>query len=320
MPSVLVSRVKRGPLRPSWSFGFELLTCAMRGVSAEVSGWSFADQRKAFDAMANQRSPIFKHVTRNETSANGVPAEWFEPKDPPEPAESVVLYFHGGAFIFGSTTSHGELIARIAYATHARVLAPNYRLAPEHPFPAAIDDGVKAYEHLLESGIDPKRIVVSGDSAGGGLAVALLLRLRDAGRPLPAGAALICPWVEHRASGGSIVTNEAFDWGTGARGDHWSETYLAGHDPKDPLASPVHADLSGLPPMLVQVGGAEILLDQATALAERAKASGTDARLVVEPDMVHDWHSFAGIFPHCGRAIDDIGAFVREVSETRPRR
>ncbi len=313
LPSVIAGRIKRGPLRPTWSFGFEVVINAMRSLSAEISEHSWVEQRKLYDAIAPRWSPIWKKIGRRPTTIDGIEGEWFEPKDPPEPVDTVVLYLHGGGYVFGSTVSHAELIARIAYACPARVLAPNYRLAPEHPFPAAIDDAVKCFEHLLASGVDPKKIVVAGDSAGGALSVALMLRLRDGKRPLPAGAALLCPWAELRSTTSSMTEHEAYDWGTAALLDRWADIYLAGHDRTDPLASPVHADLSGLPAMLVQVGGSELLLDQATLLAERARKQGTDARLVVEPDMIHDWHSFAGVFPHCGRAIDDIGAFVREV-------
>lgn len=310
LPRVVRARRSRGPARPTWSFGFELFVTAMRATADAIGEMPWPEQRVAYDALANRFASPLLRVRRERVDAGGVPAEWFVPRGV-DPGDRALLYFHGGAYIFGSTTSHAELIARIALACRTRVLAPNYRLAPEHAFPAAIDDGLATWRFLVERGIDPKRIAVLGDSAGGNMVMALLLRLRDAGEPLPACAALICPWVDLTAEGGSFVDNAAFDWGDKPTFDRWIATYLAGHDAKDPLVSPVYADLSRLPPLLVQVGAAELLHDQATALAARAKAHGTDARLAVEPDMVHDWHSFAGLFPRCGKAIEDIAGFVR---------
>lgn len=283
---------------------------AMREAAFDIGKRSWPEQRAAYDALSNRFAPPLRRVVRERVDAGGVPAEWFVPRDL-ERDDRALVYFHGGAYIFGSTTSHAELIARIAIACRTRVLAPNYRLAPEHPFPAAIDDALATWRFLAASGVEPKRIAIAGDSAGGNMAVALLLRLRDAGEPLPSCAALLCPWVDLTAEGGSFVDNAAFDWGDKPTFDRWIATYLAGHDPKDPLVSPVYADLSRLPALLVQIGSAELLLDQATALAMRAEAHGTDVRFAVEPDMVHDWHSFAGLFPRCGKAIEDIAAFVR---------
>jgi acetyl esterase/lipase len=228
----------------------------------------------------------------------------------------LVVYLHGGGFVIGDLDTHDEPCRIVCRHGGAHVLSVEYRLAPEHPFPAAIDDVVAVYHAIIESGVDPKRLVVAGDSAGGGLTMALLLRLRDAKEPLPAGAALICPWVNLVAKGGSLDTNAAFDWGNERIGNHWSATYMNGQDPAQPLASAVFADLTGLPPLLIQVGAAELIYDQSVALHERAKAAGVDARLAVGEDQIHDWHSFANLFPECARPIDEIGGFVREVTRT----
>lgn len=312
LPRVARARISRGPARSTWSFGFELFVTAMHETARAIGKRSWPEQRLAYEALVNHRAPPLRKVAREAVDAGGVPSEWFSPR-PPHPSDEVtILYLHGGAYVFGSSNTHGELIARIALACHGRVLAANYRLAPEHPFPAALDDAVASWRWLLASGVDPRRAVVAGDSAGGGLATALLLRLRDAGDPMPAAAALICPWVDLAAEGGSFESNAAFDWGDKATFELWIEAVLGGRDPRDPLVSPVYADLSRLPPMLVQSGEAEVIADQARQLVVRAKEQGTDARLAVEPDMVHNWHSFAGVFPQCGRAIDDIAAFVRE--------
>ncbi len=312
-PRVALSRLRRGPGRPSWSFGFELFTAALRHTALDIAELDWPAQRVAYDALATDWSPIFRRVRREEATLGGVPSTWFVPKMPASGIDTTLLYLHGGGYIFGSTRSHGELIARLAIGSPAKAVAPTYRLAPEHRFPAAIDDVHAVYRALLDAGTDPRRIVVGGDSAGGGLTMALLLRLRDAGEPLPAGAALICPWVDLTATGGSVTTNAAFDWGNEEIGNRWIDAYLGDHDRRDPLVSPVFADLRGLPPLLVQTGSAELLHDQAMQLANRAREAGVDTRLVIEPDMVHDWHSFAGIFSDCARAIDDVGAFVRSV-------
>ena len=316
-PAITYSRLLRGPARPSWSFRFELFVATMRALSYELAQRTLDEQRRAMDALGSVVAPIMRKVRRSRADMGGVPCEWFVPRtEGPDPIAAHVVYFHGGGYVFGSATSHAEVIARVALVAPARVLAPEYRLAPEHPFPAAINDAVAAYRALLASGVDPEKVVVSGDSAGGGLAMALLLRLKAAGDPLPAGAALISPWLDLTAAGGSLETNAVFDWGNEKVGHGWIAHYLQGHDPRDPLASPIYADFSGLPPMLLQVGDAEIIFDQSVALAKRAKDDGVDVRLAIAKDMVHDWHSFAGVFPELTRAYDEIGGFVREVTNT----
>jgi acetyl esterase/lipase len=314
-PRVAFSRLLRGPGRPTWSYRFELFTTALRHTALELTRLSWRDQRVAFDALAAPSPRVFRQVKRERTDAFGVPATWFSPHAALGPGArgTTVLYLHGGGYVFGSARSHAEVIARIALLSSARALAPEYRLAPEHPFPAAVDDAVGVYEKLLAGGVDPKRVVVAGDSAGGGLTLALLLRLRDAGAPLPAGAALLCPWVDLTAKGGSLVENAPYDWTSEAAGRRWVRAYVDREDPGHPFVSPYFADLSGLPPLFVQVGGAELIRDQVTALAARAKDHGADVRLVVEPDMVHNWQTFAW-FAHCRGALEGIASFVRDVT------
>lgn len=293
----------------------------MRGFTTAVHSRTWPELRASFDALANPRAPVLRKITRSSVEMGGVPCEWFSPKDSPSasaPDAPVMLYLHGGAYIFGSTTSYAELLSRIAVAIPARVLAPNYRLAPEHPFPNGIDDVVAVYRALVASGVSPARIVVAGDSAGGGLTAALMLRLREAGDELPRAIVLVCPWLDLTAKGGSLEENAKYDWGDSTIAERWKTAYLNGYDAKHPLASPALARLEGFPKTLVQVGAAELLLDQATTFARRAKEAGVDVELVIEDDMVHDWHSFAGLFPGCRKAIADIGTFVRKATLEQP--
>lgn len=324
LPKIVLSRLRGGPARPSWTFAFELFATALRDTSIELTARDWPQMRAAFDALAFpppflvERLAVFRRVKRTVETIAGVAVTTFAPSSLEAaggPSSDVtVLYLHGGAYVFGSMRTHGELIARIAYAAPARTVAPEYRLAPEHPFPAALDDVHAVYRALLAKGVDPKRLVVAGDSAGGGLTLALLLRLKANGEPLPAGAALLCPWVDLTAAGGSIASNAAFDWSHHDVGQRWIDAYLNGHDRTDPLVSPLHADLAGLPPLFVQVGGAELFHDQVASFAARAKAQGVDVRFVVEPDMIHDWHTLAQFFVEGRRAIDELGAFVRSVT------
>ncbi len=205
------------------------------------------------------------------------------------------------------------MAARISRASGARVLAINYRLAPEHPFPAAVEDATAAYRWLLAQGIAPNRIVIAGDSAGGGLTISTLLALRDAKQPLPAAAVPISPWTDLAATGESLRTLAGKDPMVQAEPlKEMAKLYLGKADAKNPLASPLYADFKGLPPMLIQVGGAEILLDDAKRVADKAKAAGVMVELEVWDEMVHVWHVFAKLLPEGQQAIDRIGRFVRE--------
>lgn len=304
-------RAEQGPLRPGWSFGFEVSVESLRSLSQRVSGQDPLTQRRLWDSTAVP-SATARKVRRERAEVGGVPGAWITPKAGAD--DRVVLYFHGGAYIYGSLETHAELMERIAIAARARVLGLSYRLAPEHPFPAAIEDAVAAYRGLLRDGAAPGRIVLSGDSAGGNLAVAALLTLRDAGDPLPAGAALICPWVDLTERGGSMVTNEPYDWGFAEDFEGWMRVYIGGGNPRDGRASPLYADLRGLPPLLVQTGGAELLRDQVLAFVERARAAGVEVERDLQPDMVHNWHVLAAMLPEARQAIERIGEFARRVA------
>jgi monoterpene epsilon-lactone hydrolase len=254
--------------------------------------------------------PVAPDVVLEQVDAGGVPAEWVTV--PGVTPECVILYLHGGGYVAGSIRSHCELASRLSKAAAARVLLIGYRLAPEYPHPAAVDDATAAYRWLLSRGVAPGRIVVAGDSAGGGLTVATLVALRAAGQPLPAAGVCISPWVDLEGIGDSMTSKAAVDPIIRVDGlKRMAGMYLSGLDPRTPLAAPLYAELSGLPPLLIQVGSAEMLLDDAARLAERARKVGVDVTLEVWDDMIHVWHVFATLLPEARQAIDSIGAFIR---------
>jgi len=243
--------------------------------------------------------------------AGGVPAEWIT--TPGVVPERVIYYLHGGGYVMGSINTHREMVSRLSRAASARVLILDYRLAPENPFPAAVDDSIAAYRWLLSIGVDPARLVVAGDSAGGGLNVATLVALRDAGEPLPRAGICLSPWIDLECLGESMVTKAEIDpMVTRDSVLMLAKAYLGDANPRTPLASPLYADLAGLPPLLIQVGTAEALFDDATRLADRARAAGVDVILEPWDDMIHVWHAFAAILPEGQQAIDRIGEFIRQ--------
>jgi monoterpene epsilon-lactone hydrolase len=265
------------------------------------------EQRRAGMERISERVP--PDVICEKVNAGGVDAEWIAA--PGATADRVILYLHGGGYVVGSVKTHRAMISRIARASNARALAIDYRLAPEHPFPAAVEDATAAYRWLLAQGYKPGRIVIAGDSAGGGLTLAALLAIRDSKLPQPAGAVPISPWTDLEGTGESVRTRAARDvMVTQENLASSARDYYGAHDPRDPLVSPVHADFRGLPPMLIQVGDAEILLDDATRVAARAKAAGVQVELEVWDDMPHVWHVFAKLLPEGQDAIDKIGKFV----------
>jgi acetyl esterase/lipase len=257
--------------------------------------------------------PVAEDLAFEEIELGGVKA--LRGSYPDAAEDAALLYFHGGAFVAGSAHGYRALSAALARAAGFTMWSLDYRLAPEHPFPAAIEDGVAAYRALLASGIVPERIVLAGDSAGGGLVLAALLALREAGDPLPAGAIVLSPWANLACDGITIETKAEEDPSLTPRGLRAGAMhYLGETDPRDPLASPVFADLSGLPPLLIQVGSAEILLDDAVRLAEAAGAAGTAVRLDIWPNMPHVFPAFAFMLEAGRLAVADAGAFMRETT------
>jgi acetyl esterase/lipase len=256
-------------------------------------------------------APLPDGIRVTGVDAGGVPSEWVEATG--ASPHGTMLYLHGGGYTIGSVATHRGLVGRLAIATAARGLTVGYRLGPEHRFPAAVDDAMAAYRWLVRAGTAPERIVVAGDSAGGGLTVALLVALRDAGDRLPAAGVCISPWADLACTGESMKTCAARD----PMVQHgpileMAAQYLGGQDPRAPLASPIYADLHGLPPLLIHVGTAETLLDDARRLADRARADGVPVDIEVWDDMIHVWHAFSPLLPEADEAIARIGAWVRE--------
>lgn len=249
-------------------------------------------------------------VTWTEVDAGGVPSIWADAAG--GATDRVLQYVHGGGYVIGNADYYRNLTGHLAKALGCRVLNVDYRLAPEHPHPAPVEDSTKAYRWLLDQGLEPGHLAISGDSAGGGLTVATLVNIRDAGLPQPAGAVPISPWVDMDAVGGSMTTNAQNDVLVNMdvlKG--MVEAFLQGADTKDPLANPLYADLQGLCPMYIQVGGHETLLDDSIRLAGVAGQAGVETRIDVFPEMQHVFQMAVGAMPEADEAIARIAAWLR---------
>jgi acetyl esterase/lipase len=271
---------------------------------------SIEEMRQGMEFMASLSSPS-GDIECETLRVDGMNAEWISA--PGSSADRVVLYLHGGGYVMGSINTHREMVSHISRATGARVLIIDYRLAPENPFPAAVEDAVKAFHWLLKEGFIPEQMVIAGDSAGGGLTVATLVALRDAGEQMPAAAVCLSPWVDLEALGESM-TSKAEDDPVVNRADilRIANAYLGGSAPRSPLASPLFADLGGLPPMLIQVGTAEVLLDDSARLTKKAREAGVDISYEPWEGMIHVWQYHAATVPEAKKAVERIGQFVKE--------
>ena len=279
----------------------------IRKRSAEVRKTT-DDDRLSYERIMSVL-PMDDDIQTERIGANGVPAEWIWAPESQE--DRVILYLHGGGYLFGSARTHRVMLAHLARAAKARVLALDYRLAPEIPFPAPVEDSVSAYQWLLSKGIASEKIAFGGDSAGGGLVIAALVALRAVGEPMPAAGVCISAWTDMESTGTSMTTNAETDPSVSKeRLLRIAKVYLDGKDPRAPLASPIHADLTGLPPLLLQVGSIEVLLDDSTLLKTRANEAGVPVEMEVWEDMPHVWHHYAPILPEARKAIGKIGDFV----------
>ena len=271
------------------------------------------ERRAGFDAFA-KAFPTAADIMTQGVSANGVAAEWTNA--PGADKSRAVLYVHGGGYVIGSLDSHRHLASEIARDIGGRTLALNYRLAPENPFPAPIEDTLAGYRYLLAQGLKPHNIAVAGDSAGGGLVVAALVAIRDAGLPQPACGWCISPWVDMEAIGGSMTSLSGVDPMVQKEPLlEMANFYLGGADPRSPLAAPLYANLRGIAPLLIQVGAAETLLDDATRLAGVAGAADVPVTLEVWPEMIHVWHLFHPRLSAGRRAIGVGARFVRSAMD-----
>ena len=257
-------------------------------------------------------APLWKDAKLENVDAGGVPGAWMI--TPEVTKDRAILYLHGGGYIEGSITSHQGLAQRISKVSKTRVLILDYRLAPEHPFPAALEDSISAYEWLINSeGYNPKNLIIAGDSAGAGLTIATLVKLRDQGVSLPAAAVCLSPWTDLALTGDSIKHKLHEDPFVSPDGLMFAaRLYLGKADPKNPFASPLYANFKGLPPLCIQVGSAEILLDDATRLAKRAREAGVEVQLDIWEDMIHVFQAFAVIAPEGTEGINKIGEFIKK--------
>ncbi len=278
-------------------------------LSAKPRPTTLAERRARLDEVAGA-DPVASDIAFESLTLGGVPVE--RSLAPGADPGRVLLYFHGGGYCSGSIASHRGMVAEAGRAAGVAALAVGYRLAPELPFPAALEDALAVWNALVAEGVDPAKLAVGGDSAGGGLTLALMLSLKAQGRPLPACGWLISPWTDLAMTGASLTTKASVD-------PLISETYLtelarqylAGADPANPLVSPLRADLAGLPPLLIQVGSAETLLDDAARIAERAGAADVAVTLEVWPHMIHAWPLWAAHLESGRRALAHAGAFIR---------
>jgi acetyl esterase/lipase len=265
-----------------------------------------------------RRIPLPRGVVVRTGKSGTIPGEWIIPRG--TPGDRAMLYIHGGGFLFCSLLTHRALVARLAVAAGTRAFSVDYRLAPEHPFPAGPEDCLAAYRGLVRSGIPPRRIVVAGDSAGGNLALVLLLMLRAAGAELPAAAVCLSPVTDMTFSGDSFRSKSGSDPifppanSRSLSSDILTE-YVSSADPRDARISPLFADWSGMPPILLHAGGEEILLDDSTRLARRVRAAGGRAELAVWEGMWHVFQAFAPLTPEANRSIAQIGEFIRRMQQ-----
>jgi epsilon-lactone hydrolase len=286
-----------------------LLTARPRPVA-------LSERRARLDALGEQFT-LPADVRVEPVDANGVVAEWTA--TPGADPSRVMLFLHGGGYVSGSIVSHRAMVAEAGRQAGVRTLALGYRLAPEHPYPAALQDALAGYRFLLAAGIEPRRIAVAGDSAGGGLTMATMLSLRDAGLPLPGCGWCVSPWVDLEMTGASITGKAAVDPMIQKEYLHeLAAAYLAGTDPRAPLVSPLHADPRGLPPLLMQVGSAETLLDDAVRLAGVAAAADVAVTLEVYPGMIHVWPLFHQQLAAGRHALAAAGRFMRTWLDSAP--
>ena len=255
---------------------------------------------------------VSKNITVEKINMEGIQAEWLIPFSSSARSEKVILYLHGGGYVTGSIEDHRMMCGLLANATGTKVLIPEYRLAPEHPFPAALDDALKVYQWLLDQGYSSANMIIAGDSAGGGLSIATVLALKEKSGSLPAAVVCLSPWTDLALTGQSHATKAKTEAILNKDVLHeWALCYTDESNLTNPLVSPIHGDFHGFPPLLIQVGSEEILLDDSTLLAEKARSAGVDVILKIWDGMWHVWQALGDLIPENKKTFEEIGQFVQ---------
>lgn len=286
-------------------------------MMAKLTIGSALDNKKTIEEMrlgmekATKLTFLPSKTNIEQVNYGDIAAEWVSGKNADE--EHVVLFLHGGGYNTGSPSTHRELASHISNTSNSKVLVPNYRLAPENPFPAALEDATFSYQWLLEKGLSSKNISIAGDSAGGGLALATCISIRDNGNPMPSSLVCISPWTDLEMTGSSIKALEDIDPVLRVASlQIMASNYIGVNDPLSPLLSPVHGEYTHFPPMLIHTGSDEILLDDSRRVAERAELAGVDITLKIHDGMWHVFHVFYRLMPEAKTAVKELGAFIRK--------
>jgi epsilon-lactone hydrolase len=306
---VVFRRIFKGPLRQGWSLKFEM---SVRFIKLQTSfgfEMSSINDSRAYEDALKLYSPARDQVTETRIDSP-VKGDWIVPDT--LDTDAVILYLHGGGYAYYADL-HKNMMALLAQEIGAKMFALDYRLIPEHPYPAQLEDALAAYDWLSESGHNVHKIVVMGDSAGGNLCLSLLLKLRESGRPQPALAVCIAPWTDIGNQGKSLYDNDPFDWVDHRMPIQWAQWLVGNNDPADPFISPIHADLRDLAPIYIQDGDTEILHDMIVAFHETAKLQGAAVELDTWKNMVHDFQAFGDLIPESREAIQKIKSKIKEL-------
>jgi acetyl esterase/lipase len=308
-------RVRRGPRLSDWSWMFEVMTCFLQQQERIAFAMPAMGEKRLYTDALVFPSPALRKVQRASITDETVRGCWYTPLA--DLQERTVLYLHGGGYAFYSRL-HENLIALVALAARARTFALDYRLTPEHAFPAQLEDALAAYRWLLKRGQDPGHLIVIGDSAGGNLVLALLLALRDAHVPLPELGVCISPWTDVECDYESMSQNEAYDWVNSAEVAQFRRWFVGEASSTDPLVSPIHADLSGLPPLYIQAGDAEILIDMIRDFTRRAREQEAQVELEDWEQMNHDFQAFGTAMPQSAQALRRLGQVIDTALSVSP--
>jgi acetyl esterase/lipase len=308
LPAIIgasLRRIRHGPASPGWSWRLEWIVAAQRAFLTATMNWPPPRLRELMPARVGAHT---RALELEDEELGGVPCERIT--HPGGHSDQHLLYLHGGGFTFGSIASHRELIATIVSHGHFQAHSVAYRQPPENRFPAAVDDVVAAYRGLLDSGIAAERISIAGDSAGGNLCLALMLRLKSEGLPQPASATLICPAPDLALPGASWNREPFLGYLTRPIAKAWLDHYVDPEQYKDPFASPIHGDLRGLPPILMHAGTIEGLFDEIEILADKLRKADVALTYRVVPEMPHVWHLFVGMIPEAEESLREIANFI----------